>query len=151
MKSLELQKRLAASVLNCSRKRVWFDPERLSEIKEAITKFDIRNLVKKGAIARVPPRGVSRVRARKIQAQKRKERRKGHGSRKGTASARLKPKSFWIRAVRAQRELLRRLRDRGVISKRDFRTIYEKIKGGFFRSVRHIKLYVEEQGMIKKK
>jgi large subunit ribosomal protein L19e len=147
---MKLQKRLAASVLNCSEKRVWFDPEKLSDIKEAITKFDIRTLVKRGIIARTPPKGVSRFRARRTKIQKRKERRKGSGSRKGAAHARLKPKKFWINAVRAQRDLLKRLRDRGLISKKDFHSLYNKSKGGFFRSVRHIKLYVQEQDMIKK-
>ena len=148
---MKLQKRLAASVLNCSGKRVWFNPENLSDIKEAITKFDIRNLIKKGVIARIPTKGVSRFRARRTKVQKRKERRKGSGSRKGSARARLKPKKFWINAVRAQRELLKRLRGRGLISKKDFQSLYKKSKGGFFRSVRHIKLYIQEQDMIKKK
>lgn len=147
---MKLQKRLAASILKCSPKRVWFDPEKLAEIKEAITKFDIRNLIKKGIITKTPAKGISRAGAKKIQAQKRKERRKGHGSRKGARSARLEPKRFWIKAVRAQRELLKRMHEKGLISTADFHKLYAKVKGGFFRSVRHIKLYVKEQNLIKK-
>ena len=39
--NLNLQKRLAANVIGCSEKRVVFDPSRLEDIKEAITKTDI--------------------------------------------------------------------------------------------------------------
>ena len=43
---LKLQKKLAADVLNCSVKRVALDVDRLEEIKEAITKADIKSLAK---------------------------------------------------------------------------------------------------------
>ena len=39
------QKRLAAQLLKCSEKRIRFDPDKLSDIKEAITKIDIRGLI----------------------------------------------------------------------------------------------------------
>ena len=47
---LDNQKRLAAQILKCSKKRVKFDPDRSSDIKESITKADIRNLIKEEAI-----------------------------------------------------------------------------------------------------
>ena len=43
---LKVQKRLSAQVMGCSEKRVIFDPARLNDIKEAITKKDIKLLVK---------------------------------------------------------------------------------------------------------
>jgi len=147
---MELQKRLAAEVLNCSKKRVHFDPEKLQQIREAITKFDIGNLIKKGVITRVQKQGVSRSRAKKLQIQRRKGRRTGHGSRKGRASARLKPKMVWIERARAQRGLAKRLRANGLITNESFRILYSKIKGGFFRSTHHIKIYIEEQDMVVK-
>ena len=45
-----LQKRLAAQVLKVGQSKVWLDPEHLKEIKEAITKADIRKLIMKGWI-----------------------------------------------------------------------------------------------------
>ena len=41
---LNTQKRIAATILECSPSRVILDEERLEEIKEAITKTDIRGL-----------------------------------------------------------------------------------------------------------
>jgi len=48
--SLKAQKRMAAEVLKCGENRVYFDPYLIDEIKMAITREDIRNLVKEGII-----------------------------------------------------------------------------------------------------
>ena len=145
-----LQKRLAAQLLNCGPGRVRFDPTKLGEIKEAITKFDIARLINKGTIYKEQSQGVSRVRANKRASQRRKGRQSGYGSRKGSATARLKPKDKWINDVRAQRELAKKLKEKKLIDTTDFKTLYSKIKGGFFRSTKHIKIYIEEQEMVKK-
>ena len=52
--------------------------------------------------------------------------------------------------IRAQRRVLRELREKGRIDGRSFREIYSKAGGGYFRSVRHVKLYIEERGLLKK-
>jgi large subunit ribosomal protein L19e len=148
---MRLQKRLAAAVLDCSPNRITFDPSKLAEVKEAITKFDIRRLINKGVIMREPARGISRFRARHAAAQKRKGRRVGAGSRKGTGNARANDKLQWMRSVRAQRELLKKLRDSKLITHDTFKEMYAKSKGGFFRSTRHIKLFLEEQELFVKK
>lgn len=144
---LTIQKRLAGQMLKCSKKRIRFDPDRLDEVKEAVTKADIRALIKKEAIKRKPVKGISRGRARKIRIQKIKGLRKGHGSRKGKKTARTPKKRKWIETIRAQKNLLKLLRDKGVISKRNYRELYLKSKGGFFRSRRHIKLYITEHNL----
>jgi len=145
---MKLQKRLAAVLLKCSPTRVKFDTEKLSEIKEAITKADVKTLIGKGTIVRIPIKGASRVRSRKLAAQKRKGRRRGHGSRKGKFNARADEKSLWMNNVRAQREVLKRMRDKEVITTRAYRNIYAKVKGGFFRSIRHMKIFMEEKELF---
>jgi len=148
---MNLQKRLASKILKCSPKRIVFDTDKATEIKEAITKFDIRGLIQKKIITKKQIKGTSKVRARKIKIQKRKGKRRGVGSRKGKASARAKPKRVWINTVRAQRNFLKMLKSKKLISAADFRRLYAKSKGGFFRSVSHLKLFSNEQGLIKKK
>lgn len=146
---MDLQKRLASEVLNCGLGRVRFDPSQLEEIKKAITRFDIQRLINKGLIYKIQSQGVSRSRAKQTAGQKRKGRQKGHGSRKGRSTARQNPKTRWVRAVRAQRELLRSLREGGWIDNAGFKELYAKVKGGFFRSVNHIKIYIKEQDLVK--
>lgn len=146
---LKLQKRLAAQVMKCSPKKVWFDDERLEDIKEAITKVDIRSMISKGLIRIKPVNSPSKGRARHRASQRRKGRMKGQGSKKGRATARLQDRDKWKNAIRAQRDLIKYLRKKGVISKKDHRMLYMKCKGGFFRSRRHIKLFLEEKGISK--
>jgi large subunit ribosomal protein L19e len=147
---LKIQKRLAASVMGCSKKRIRFDNERLDDIKESITKADIKSLIKDKAIYEVPEQGVSRFRARKIMVQKRKGNQRGVGSRKGKKTARLPGKEDWMNRIRAQRDLLKRLRLNEVITKDIYKELYKKSQSGFFRSTRHIKLYIEEHELAKK-
>ena len=146
----KIQKRLAAEILKCSKKKITFDKDRLSDIKEAITKADIKSLIGNKAISKKAGKHVSRARARVQLRQKRKGRRRGHGSKKGKRTSRLSKKEKWIKTVRAQRDLLKELRNKEIISKSDYQMLYRKSKGGFFRSRRHIKMYIEEHDIAKK-
>lgn len=148
--NLTTQKRLAASILKCSEKRVVFDTEALESIAESITKEDIRQLIKEGVITKTPVKGISRVRANKRLVQRRKGRQQGSGTRKGTRNARLPHKEAWMNKIRAQRKHLFDLREQEIISGSDFRNLYRKAKGGFFRSKRHINLFIDEHNMRRK-
>jgi len=145
MMKLVTQKRLSATLLKCGVERVRFKPEYLHDIKEAITKSDLRLLISDGIVFKEPVKGVSRVRARKIAVQKRKGLRRGHGSRKGTANASTPDKEKWMAKVRKQRAFLKELKESGLIDGATYRDAYRKSKGGFFRSKRHIKLYFDDQ------
>ncbi|MAG20298.1 50S ribosomal protein L19e [archaeon] len=145
---LKNQKQIASKVLKAGSKRIYLDPSKIAEIKEAITRTDIRSLISQGIIKSKPKRGVSKVRARKLKLQKAKGRRKGYGSRKGKQTARLPKKKAWISKVRAQRNLLTELKPK--LKSKDYTFLRNRVKGGFFRSRRHIKLYITEQGFIKK-
>ncbi len=142
------QKRIAADILKVGLDRIKFDQSRLSDIKESITKQDIRALIREGAIKAVPLNTTSKFWVRKNKAQKRKGKRKGQGSRKGKKTARLPKKRAWINRIRLQRKFLKELKDKEKISSAVYRELYLKCKGGFFRSKRHIKLYLE--GVAKK-
>ncbi len=146
--NLKTQMRIAGEVLKCSESRVFFSPDHLEEIKESITKQDIRELVNANIIQKKPAKGVCRFNARKIIVQKRKGRRSGQGSRKGKATARLPKKVAWMARIRAQRKLLKKLRERGRIKKSDYGDLYSKAKGGFFRNLNHLKYYLKERGLI---
>jgi large subunit ribosomal protein L19e len=150
MMKLHVQKRLAASVMKRSKKKISIDNSRLEDVKEAITRFDIKSLIKDKAINVKPVKGPSKVRARKIKDQKKKGRRTGQGSRKGKATARLSKKESWMIKIRNQRKFLQELKLKDLLENKTFRELYRKSKGGFFRSKRHIKLYMDEHSLIKK-
>jgi large subunit ribosomal protein L19e len=145
------QRRLAAKILKCSPKKVWFDPSSAEEIKGGITNANIRGLIGVHAILRKPDNDTSRGRMRQALSQKRKGRGKGPTRRKGKATARLSRKDDWMNRVRLLRVELNDLKAKGQIEVKDYRMLYMKAKGGFFRSKRHLNLYIAEQGLIKKK
>ncbi|MFH1399357.1 MAG: 50S ribosomal protein L19e [Candidatus Woesearchaeota archaeon] len=146
---LNSRKRIAGKVLKRSPKRVWLDPTRADEIKESITKVDIRGLIKDGVIRGKQVKGVSRARAKKRAIQRRKGRGKGPNSRKGKWTARLPAKVAWMNRIRLIRKFLAELKGKELITKAGYRKLYLKAKGGFFRSKRHVKLYIDEQGLGK--
>ena len=148
---LTLQKRIASDVLGCSSKRVWISPERVQEVKEAITKEDIRTLINNGLIVKMQKKGHSKVRSRMIAEQKRKGRRKGKGSRKGAQNARTPRKQKWVHTIRVQRSFLKSLKLKQLIPQNIYKDLMLKCKGGFFRSVKHIKIYITERGLVQKK
>lgn len=145
MSDLKAQRRLAADVLDVGENRVWFDPGAQGEIATAITREEIRELVEDGIIQAKAKQGNSRQRVRVRNAKRAYGHRKGQGSRKGKKNARHDGRDEWIDGIRAQRRELRELRDAGVISPTVYRQVYNKARGGEFRSVRYMLNYLESE------
>lgn len=148
---LKTQRRLAAEILKCSPNRIRFDISGLKEIKESITRADIRGLIIDGAITKKQVVGTSNFHTNLVKTQKRKGRQRSHGSRKGVATARSNAKFNWMNKIRLQRRFIKTLLSHSLIDKGSFRELYRKSKGGFFRSKRHIQLYLQEHSLIIKK
>jgi ribosomal protein L19E len=87
--NLRTQKRLAASVVGCGKRKIWLDPNEVNEISNANSRQTIRKLVSDGLIIRKPVAMHSRARARELNAARRIGRHRGFGKRKGTKDARM--------------------------------------------------------------
>ncbi|MEM5793859.1 MAG: 50S ribosomal protein L19e [Candidatus Aenigmatarchaeota archaeon] len=135
-----LQKKLAAKILGIGESRIWLDPARKKEIDEAITKADIRKLIKKGAIKVLPEK-----------IKKPKEKKKRGKVRKGSRYAVVSRKERWIGTVRALRKMLKEMKMKREIDNTTFKTLYKLVKGGMFRSKAHLRIYMEQHGLLKKK
>lgn len=138
-----LQKKLAARILKVGESKVWLDPTKTKEIEGAITKIDIRKLIKKGYIKPLP----EKVKKPK----KKRKRRKRVESRKGSKYAKVSSKRRWISTVRPLRRMLKELRDKEEIDRVTYRKLYLLVKGGTFRSRSHLRIYLEQHGIIKKR
>jgi len=138
MTNLKYQRKIAAKVAGVGIDRVRFDPERIEEIEEAVTRRDISRLIAQGAITILKKKGTSRGRARA-----RRGKRRGPGSYKGSKHARLSKKKRWMRKIRALRRALREMRDSGLISKREYRELYPRLS--VFLSIAHLKSHVKRR------
>lgn len=141
------QKRLAARILKCGVNRVWIHPSYVDQVANAVQTDDIREFIEEGWIKAKPIKGTSRVRARLRLAQKRKGRRKGQGTRAGTANARNPRKNRWMRTIRSQRRVLKELRQDGTIEPSQYRRYYLKAKGGSYRSIAHMRSQMTVEGV----
>ncbi len=146
---VRFQRRLAADIFKCGEDRVWLDPNALDEIKEAVTREDVKMLIKRGLIKKKQVKGTSRVRANYIKRQKEKGLRSGHGSRKGKKYARYPRKQRWMKNIRSIRRTLRDLRDSGKIDKHTYRRFYLLAKGGTFKNKNHLLMHMKAEGYIK--
>ncbi len=139
----QLQRRLAARVLKAGKSRIWMDPKKAEDIGKAITATDIRKLVKKNAIKVLPEK------VRKTGTTHKK--RKGPGRRKGGKQSSLTRKDRWINTVRPLRDMLKELKQGALLSNSDYRKLRGLVKGGVFRSMSHLRIYLEQHDLLKKK
>lgn len=145
--NLKNQRRLAAAVLDVGVNRIHIDPEGADVVEAAITRQEIRKLIKDGVIKAIPLKTTSRGRARMRMAQKKTKRRSGPGSRKGAKYSVVPRKTRWMGRIRAQRRRLKRLRERRTITVSTYRNLYRKAKGGVFRSVAEMERYITENDL----
>ena len=147
--NLKPQKRMAAEILKCGENRVYFDPYLIEDISLAITREDIRNLIKQGIIQKKYKTGISKHRKNVRHEKKKKGRRRGLGKRKGKKYARTPKKRAWIKRIRPQRRELKKLRDRKLITAANYRKLYKNAKGGLFTSVSQLNRYIKEKELIR--
>jgi large subunit ribosomal protein L19e len=131
MKNLNKRKELAAKVLGVGIDRIIFDSSSLAEIKEAITKQDVRDLYSQGII-----------RIREKFGRKTKEKRK---TKRGEGKIKVKVKNRkkkYALLTRKFRRYLFELLKQGKITGEKHLELRKRIKAGEFKDKAHIKEHI---------
>ncbi len=137
------KRELVARILGVGANRVRFEPDRLEDVADSITRDNIRSLVKNGAIWTVQPKGTSRGRAKEKRSVW-KIHGKGPGSKKGKKTARVGKKEVYVLKVRSMRYHLKVLKERKDITNEIYWQLYKKVNGGQVRSLAHLRELVKE-------
>jgi len=128
MRNLNKRKALASRVLGVGKNKIIFDISRLEEIKEAITKQDIRDLFAEGIIRIAPARG----RQTKV---KRKTNRKA-----GKIKRKLKLRKIkYVILTRKLRRYIKDLKKGKKIDQHTYADLRKKIKSKIFKDLSHLK------------
>ncbi len=128
--NLKKKKSLAVKALKLGRERIVFLQSRLEEIKDAITKQDIRDLKKEGAIVVKEIKGRKKV--------KRKSKKRGVGKVKKKVNKR---KQEYVKMTRKLRKHVAVKKKSGELSKEEIKDIRNKIRNRKFSSLRNLKEY----------
>lgn len=137
------KRELVARILDVGANRIRFEPDRLEDVADSITRDNIRSLVNSGAIWTVQVKGTSRGRAIKKRSVW-KVHGKGPGSKKGKKTARVGKKAVYVIKVRSMRYHLKVLKERKDISNEIYWQLYKKVNGGQVRSLAHLRELVKE-------
>ncbi len=129
---LAKKKILAANVLGVGKGRVIFLEEHLQEIKEAITRRDILDLHKSGAIK------VREIKGRKKVVRRKNRRRTGKVKKKVNET-----KQEYVTITRKLRKFLKHLLKTNKINNETYRDARKMVKSRKFRSRRHLKENLE--------
>ncbi len=132
--NLKNKKHLIGKVLGVGRGRIALDENRLEEIKEAITRQDVRELKERGLIIVKEKKG-------RRKKKKRKTKRRG-GSRRKRPKNR---KREYMHMVRKQRKYLKIMKDEGVIDRDKYYKLRNDIKARKFKDLKRLKQEVNSE------
>jgi large subunit ribosomal protein L19e len=136
--NIRKKRELVARILGVGVNRVRFEPDKLEDVADSITRENLRALIKNGAIWTARRRGTSRYRA-KLNQMTRKKRGTGKGSKKGKKTARVGKKRHYITKIRAMRHYLKVLKERNDIDRETYWSLYKKANGGQVRNLAHLR------------
>ena len=129
--NLSKKKRLAAKSLKVGKERIVFMQSRLNEIKEAITKQDIKDLVQGGAIF------VKDIKGKRKNQDTHKRRSVGNIRKKVNVR-----KEEYVLLTRKLRKYLNEVKKQGLIDLKEIKNVRKKIRNKEFRSKSHLKEYL---------
>ncbi|MEM4366622.1 MAG: 50S ribosomal protein L19e [Candidatus Anstonellales archaeon] len=132
-------KRIAADMLGVGVNRIRIKPEGLERAEHALTREDVRGLIKEKLVYALP------VHPKRTE---RRVRRKRAGSRKGAKHTRSGRKAKWMAKIRSQRAFIAKLFKEGKIDRKAKNLLFLKAKGNAFKGKKALLHYAQENKLI---
>lgn len=144
--SVKLTRRIASEMLDRGESKVRIKPDAVADAKKAITREDVRALIKNGSIYAIKEKHNMSAYSKVLREKRHKGRRRGHGRRKGSADARGGIIEY-KKKIRGQRRVLRALKDEKIIDNVKFKQYYALVKGGNFATKASLVSHIKNEGI----
>ena len=143
--SIKFVKRAASKITGRGESAIRIKPSALAEARKALTKDDVRELVKNGSIYTIKEKKNLSIYGMELAIKRNEGRSRGPGSRRGGAGAR--PAVSYMKRIRGQRRVLKSLKESKVIDNASFKRLYALVKGGTFASKISLLHHVQSTGV----
>ncbi|MDE1833512.1 MAG: 50S ribosomal protein L19e [Candidatus Micrarchaeota archaeon] len=143
--SIKLTRRIAAELLKRGESSVRIKDNAIQDAKKAITREDVRVLVKSGAVYATEAKHNLSLYSKELNDKRSQGRKRGPGRRKGSRKAR--GGVDYKKKIRAQRRLLAALKTEKAIDNETFKSLYRLVKGGNFQSKISLLGHIRSRGV----
>jgi large subunit ribosomal protein L19e len=128
--SIKLTKRVAAALLKRGVSSVRITPTAVEEARKALTREDVRAMIKSGGVYAIKEKHNLSLYSIALNKKRSQGRKRGQGKRRGSIKAR--GGVDYKKSIRAQRRVLRSLKDDRTMDNVMFKKLYLLVKGGSF-------------------
>ena len=143
--SIKLTKRIAADMLERGLSSIKVKEKGLEDAKKAITREDVRKLIKEGNVYAVKEMPNTSMHSKVLKEKRSKGRRRGSGSKHGTRFARQSIE--YKKKIRAQRRVLAALKSDKTINNELYKEFYRLVRGNIFASKATLLNHIKGKGV----
>ncbi len=144
--TIKFAKRVASDLLHRGSSSIRISSASLEDAEKAITRDDVRRLIKSGGIFALKAKHNASSRSKILKEKRAEGRRRGIGRRRGTRQARRG--ISWEKKVRSQRTFLKKLKELQKLDTATFNTLYGQVKGNVYANKAALVIHLRDQGIV---
>ncbi len=143
--SVKLTRRVASDIMKRGETSIRIKPSAMDDAKKAITREDVKDLIKKGSIYAIVEKHNASKYGKELKKKRAEGRKRGPGRKKGTKKAR--GTASHMKRMRSQRRILAALKTDNTIDNEQYKTFYALVKGGTFQTKATLLNYIRSKGV----
>ncbi|MCL4383244.1 MAG: 50S ribosomal protein L19e [Candidatus Marsarchaeota archaeon] len=142
---MKLVKRIAKKITKKGINKIKFKPIAIEDIKKALTREDVKKLIKDGNIIIKKDKHNLSFHSKVLKYKRKQGRSRGPGRRKGTKNAR--GVISYMKKIRAQRRILKKLKNEKMINNELFKSFNKLVKGNIFATKISLLNHIKSNGV----